>query len=151
MKKIQVMVVVLSLFLAASFCFAQDRGTAAEAKALLDKAVALIKAEGEKAYPKIQDSKGEFINKDLYIYVFAAETATVAVHPYAPGMIGKSWITLKDANGKAFVQEMLDGAKTKGKGTVDYRWTDPQTKKAEDKSAYYERVGNMVVVSGFYK
>lgn len=152
MRKIQVMfVVVLSVCLLASFSFAQERGTAKEAKALLDKAVALIKAEGDKAYPKIQDPKGEFINKDLYIYVATVDNAIVKVHPYAPGMIGKSWLTLKDANGKAFVEELVNGAKGKGKGMVDYSWTDPKTKKVEPKSSYFERVGDVVAVSGFYK
>jgi len=152
MNRIKIIaVVVLSLCLIASFSFAQDRGTPAEAKALLDKAVALIKAEGEKAYPKFQDKKGEFVKKDLYIYVFTMDKAIVKVHPYAPGMIGKSWLTLKDANGYAFVQEMIDGANKKGKGTVDYSWSDPKTKKVDKKSVYYEKVGDVLVVSGFYK
>ena len=152
MKKIQVMVVVvLALCLMASFSFAQDRGTAKEAKALLDKAVALMKAEGDKAYPQLQDKGGAFVMKDLYVYVATVDNAIVKVHPYAPGMVGKSWLELKDANGKAFVKELVEGAKKSGKGTVDYSWTDPKTKKVEPKSAYYEKVGDVIAVSGFYK
>ena len=37
-------------------------GTAAEAKALGEKAVALIAAEGEKAFPLLSDPKGEFVS-----------------------------------------------------------------------------------------
>lgn len=152
MKRIKaIVVVVLSLCLIASFSFAEERGSAKEAKALLDKAVALIKAEGDKAYPKIQDKNGPYVLKDLYVYVFAIDNAIVKVHPYAPGMIGKSWLTLKDANGFAFVAQMLEGAKKNGKGSVDYSWSDPKTKKVEKKSAYYEKVGDVVAVSGFYK
>jgi cytochrome c len=80
MKMKAVVVVVLSLCLMASVAFAQERGTAKEAKALLDKAVALIKSEGEKAYPKLQDKSGPFVVKDLYVYVFTADNATRALH-----------------------------------------------------------------------
>lgn len=152
MKKMKaVVVVVFSLCLMASFAFAQERGNAKEAKALLDKAVALIKAEGEKAYPKLQDKNGAFVVKDLYVYVFTADNATVKVHPHAAGMIGKSWKTLTDANKVPFVQQIIDGAKKNGKGSVDYSWSDPKTKKVEPKSAYYEKVGNVIAVSGYYK
>lgn len=152
MKRIKaIVVVVLSLCLIASFSFAQERGSAKEAKALLDKAVALIKADGDKAYPKLQDKNGAFISKDLYVYVATLDNAIVKVHPYAPGMIGKSWMTLKDANGFAFVQQLMEGAKKNGKGSVDYSWSDPKTKKVDKKSAYYERVGDVVAVSGYYK
>jgi cytochrome c len=152
MKRIKTIVVfVFSLCLIASASFAQDWGTAAEAKALLDKAVSLIKAEGEKAYPKIQDKNGAFISKDLYVYVFEADGAIVKVHPYAPGMIGKSWKTLTDADGTPFVKKIIEGAAKIGKGTVDYSWADPKTKKVEKKSAYYEKVGNVIAVSGYYK
>jgi cytochrome c len=151
MKMKAVVVVVLSLCLMASVAFAQERGTAKEAKALLDKAVALIKSEGEKAYPKLQDKSGPFVVKDLYVYVFTADNATVKVHPHAAGMVGKSWLTLTDANKVPFVQQIVDGAKKNGKGSVDYSWSDPKTKKVEKKSAYYEKVGNVIAVSGYYK
>ena len=152
MSRIKIMaVVVLSLFVMVSFSFAQERGTAAEAKALLDRAVALIKAEGDKAYPKLQDTNGAYVLKDLYVYVFTEKDATVKVHPYAPAMIGKTWIGLKDADGSPFVQKILEGAAKSGKGSVDYSWADPKTKKVEKKSSYYEKVGDVIAVSGFYK
>ena len=152
MNKIKtIVVVVFSLCLIASVSFAQERGTAAEAKALLDKAVALIKADGEKAYPKLQDKAGTYVSKDLYVYVFTADNATVKVHPYAPGMIGKSWKTLTDADGNPFVQKIIDGSAKSGKGSVDYSWADPKTKKVDKKSAFYEKVGSVIAVSGYYK
>src|SRR5450755_4769683 len=44
-------------------------GTADEAKALGEKAVALIAAEGEKAFPLLSDLKGEYIKGDMYVVV----------------------------------------------------------------------------------
>ena len=153
MKKMKVVIVaVLSLCLIASFAYAAERGTKAEAKALLKKAVALIKAEGpDKAYPQLQDPKGKFVEKDLYVYVATLDQALVKVHPFMPAMVGKSWLGLKDADGKEFVKELVEGGKTKGSGTVDYKWTNPTTKKVDSKSAFYERVGDTVAVCGFYK
>jgi len=152
MRKMKaIFAVVLSLCLIASLSFAQERGSAKEARVLLDKAVALIKAEGDKAYPKLQDKNGAYVVKDLYVYVFTADNATVKVHPHAPGMIGKSWKTLKDANGVPFVQKIIDESAKSGKGTVDYSWSDPKTKKVESKSAYFEKIGDVIAVSGYYK
>ncbi len=153
MKKMKVCIVaVLALCLVASFAYAQERGTKAEAKALLQKAVALIKAEGpDKAYPQLQDPKGKFVVKDLYVYVATLDQALVKVHPFMPAMIGKSWLSLKDADGKEFVKELIEGGKNKGNGIVDYKWTNPTTKKVDNKSAFYERVGDSVAVCGFYK
>jgi len=146
-----IVVVVLSMLLLASFAYAEERGTKDEAKALLKKAVALLKAQGEKAYPQLQDPKGKFIVKDLYVYVATVDDATIKVHPFMTGMIGKSWKNLKDADGKAFVTELLAGANKKGSGSVDYRWINPKTKKVDSKSAFYERVGDVVAVCGYYK
>jgi len=49
------------------------------------------------------------------------------------------------------VQKILEGAAKSGKGSVDYSWADPKTKKVEKKSSYYEKVGDVIAVSGFYK
>ncbi len=42
-------------------------------------------------------------------------------------------IGLQDADGKFFIQEMIESAK-KGGGWVDYKWTNPETKRIQDKS-----------------
>ncbi len=76
-------VLFLSLkYLFASFAYAQERATKTKAMALLQKAVALIKAKGEKAYPQLQDPKGKFVVKDLYIYVSTLDNFTLLVHPF---------------------------------------------------------------------
>ena len=152
MRKMKVIIVaVLSLCLFVSFAYAADKATKAEAKALHQKAVALIKAEGEKAYPQLQDPKGKFVVKDLYIYIATHDKAIVMVHPFMPAMVGKSWLGLKDADGFEFVKALVEGGATKGSGTVDYKWTNPTTKKIDSKSVFFEKVGNVLVMCGFYK
>ncbi len=52
-------------------------------------------------------------------------------------MIGKDLIDLKDSDGKAFVRERLEMAKTKGKGWQDFKFTNPVTKRIEPKATLF--------------
>lgn len=133
--------------------FAQERGTAAEAKALAEKGIAHIKAIGfEKASADFTAKGGAWQSKDLYIFVQNFD-GSLAAHGVNPAMVGKNLIDIKDANGKAFGREIIDVAKTKGTGWVDYMWTDPVTKKPAAKSTYVARIPNMdaAIGVGIYK
>ena len=56
--------------LCVGFAYAQEKGTASEAKALLSRAVAYYKANGrDKAFAQFNNTKGKFVHSDLYIYV----------------------------------------------------------------------------------
>jgi cytochrome c len=129
-----------------------DHGTAQEAKAMVEKAIAYIKQVGpEKAFAAFDDpSNKDFHYKDLYIFVRNMDGNTVA-HGANKGMIGHTSLGIKDADGKLYNKEIIDDAKTKGSGWVDYRWPNPVDKKIEQKSSYIERAGDYVVCAGFYK
>jgi signal transduction histidine kinase len=66
-------------------------------------------------------------------------------------MIGKELIDMKDADGKEFVKERVEIAKTKGSGWQEYKFTDPLTKQIEQKRAYVERHEDLIFGSGIYK
>jgi len=151
-KHIAMMIGVSLLVLAAgSMAFAAEFGTAAEAEALVKKAIQVVKAEGkEKAFAEINNPKGKFVDRDLYIFVYDMDGKCVA-HGFNQKMIGKELIEIKDSDGKLYVKERVEIAKTKGKGWQDYKFTDPITKKIEPKSAYVERVENLIVGCGVYK
>jgi len=142
----------LGLLAASSAAVAADKGSAAEAVAMVQKAAAMIKSEGkEKAFAAIGDpANTTFHDRDLYIYVYDLNGVTLA-HGNNPKMVGKPLIDLKDREGKAMIKEMVDLAKTKGKGWVDFKWPNPSTKAVEQKSGYIERVDDMLVGSGIYK
>jgi len=126
-------------------------GTAAEAEALVKKAIALMKSSGkEAAFAEINNPKGRFTDRDLYIFVYDMSGKCVA-HGQNPKMIGKELMEMKDADGKYFVKERVDIAKTKGSGWQDYKFTDPLTKRIERKRAYIERYEDLIVGSGIYK
>ncbi len=153
MKKLMATVagVTFSLLIAASIAFAAEFGTTAEAEAMVKKAIQLIRTDGrDKAFVEINNPKGKFVDRDLYIFVYDMEGKCVA-HGFNPKMIGKDLIEMKDPDGKYFVKERIEIAKTQGKGWQDYKFTDPITKKLEPKSAYVERVENLIVGCGVYK
>ena len=130
---------------------AADRGTAAEAEAMVKKAVAYIKEKGpEKAYDEFTNGK-QFKDRDLYVIVYDLNGKNLA-QGANPKLVGKDLIGLKDPDGKPLIQMFVDLAKTKGKGWVEgYKFLNPVTQKIENKAMYLERVGDTLVGCGIYK
>jgi signal transduction histidine kinase len=130
---------------------AADRANAKEAEAMVKKGVAHIKAAGrDRALADISNKKGTFIDRDLYLVVYRMDGVNMA-HGINEKMIGKNLIELKDVDGKAFVQERMELAKSKGTFWQDYKFTNPVTKKIEPKSMYCEKLDDAVVCGGVYK
>ncbi len=127
-------------------------GTADEAKAMVERAVAYLKQVGpEKAFVAFADQANkDFHDRDLYVFVRSMDGNTVA-HGVNPGMVGHTSLETKDADGKLYNKDIMDTANTKGSGWVDYRWVDPLDKKIEQKSSFVEKAGDYVVGAGFYK
>jgi cytochrome c len=114
-------------------------GSAQEAQQLVDNALKYCKDHGkEKAIEAFNDSKGQFVNGELYIFMFDTEGLCLA-HGYNPKLVGKNLNDLKDANGVLFIQQFAKMVKNGG-GWVDYQWTNPETKKVQDKSSYVKGV-----------
>jgi cytochrome c len=144
--------VAISLGLLSTPVLAADKGSADEAVAMVKKAAAKIKAEGkEKAFAAFADpANKEFHDRDLYIFVYDLNGVNLT-HGNNPKMVGKNLLEMKDREGKPLIREMIDVAKTKGKGWVDYKWPNPVTQTVESKSSYVEKVDDMLVGSGIYK
>ena len=142
--------VVLCLFVAVSVS-AQQRGTPEEAKMLVEKAVAYVKANGEeKALKEFNNPKGEFVKGDLYIFVFDPKGVLLA-NTNLPHLVGKNVYNTPDSKGKLNRKEMVDLANSKGSGWVDYHQLNPVTKKQEAKISYVQKVGNLILGCGAYK
>jgi cytochrome c len=145
------MVGILTGLLIAGIAYAQGKGTASEAKALLSRAVAYYKANGkDKAFAAFNNTKGKFVRSDLYLYVINLK-GDVLSHGADAKLIGEHLIDLKDAVGKKFIKAIIDNAKVKNKGAMDYKWTNPQTSKIEQKSTFFEKVGDVIIICGYYK
>ncbi len=150
-KLVLAVLVAVCVLVAGSPVFA--KGTAKEAVALVDKAGQYIKANGlQKAYEAFNDQKGQFVKDDLYIFTWSME-GVVTSHGANKPLIGKNVYELKDPDGKTFVKEGIALAKEKGTGWVDYKWSNPTTKKVEAKSTFVKYVPehNIIICCGIYK
>jgi cytochrome c len=149
MKKI--LMAVMICLLTTGFVYAAEKGTAKEAQDLVGKAITYYKDNGkDKAFAAINDPKGQFVKKDLYVFVFDFDVVCLA-HPLNKGLIGKNLKDLKDSKGKRLMYDMVEEAKTKNKGWIDYHWTNPATKKIDAKSTYYAKEGGLIFCCGIYK
>lgn len=134
-----------------SFAAAAEKGTAAQAEAMVQKAIAFFKANGkEKALAEISNPKGQFIKGDLYVFAYDMNGMCVA-HGANQKMVGKDLIDMVDPDGKAYVKERVQIAKTKGKGWQDYKFPNPISKAIEQKTAYVEKVDDVILGCGAYK
>lgn len=128
-----------------------EHGTAAEAMALVKKAIAFEKAEGkENLLKEASNHAGKFIDRDLYLSVYSFDGVVLA-HGVNPKIIGKNIVNLNDIDGKLFIKDILQQAKANGKGTEDYKWPHPVTKEYQEKSAYFEVVDGLIISCGYYK
>jgi cytochrome c len=149
MKK-SFLLIFIGLFIFAGATSVYAGGTPAEAKALAEKAAAFLKANGkEKTLAEISKPGGQFDKGEMYVYAFGM-TGTVLAHPKNPGLIGKNTYNIPDEDGKFFRKDIVELAKTKGSGWVDYKYLNPVTKKVEDKTTYVLRVGEIILCCGVY-
>lgn len=81
---------------------AADFGTPAEAKAMLEKAVAAVQKDKAKALEMFTKGEGGFRDRDLYPYCGGADGKFTA----HPKLVGQSLKELKDKTGKAFGEEI---------------------------------------------
>jgi len=131
---------------------AQDHGNKEEAKALVNAALAHIQKVGTAAaFNDFTTDKANWTKKDLY--VVAQDTkGVVLAHGANAKLVGKNLIDFKDQNGKLFVQELISVA-NKGEGWVDYDFTNPLTKKVEEKSSFVKHIPGFegIVLVGVYR
>lgn len=143
---------VLALFMAASVWAAEaERATAKEAEAMVKKAVAQIKVDRDKAFADISNPAGPYVDRDLYLVVYRTDGTNLA-HGFNQKMIGKSFMDIRDMDGKEYMRERMDLARTKGSFWQDLKFVDPLTRKIEPKQVYCEKSGaDMLVCGGIYK
>jgi hypothetical protein len=142
--------------LAASSTFSTGafaQGTAQQAKAMLDKAVAAVKADRDVALAMFNKGEGGFREGDLYPFCFRiSDGKGVATPVYVPA--GTDTRTLKDSTGKVYGQELHAAAqKPEGQVTeVSYLAPKPgTTAPAIAKVSYVTRVADLGCGVGYYK
>lgn len=146
------LVLILVVLLSAGVSFADSKGTAKEAKSLVSKAFAFYKSNGkDAAFSEISNPRGKFVDRDLYVMVMDVNGNMLA-HGANKKLIGKNLLDLKDSDGTPMVREFIKVAKSKGSGWVDYKWSNPVTRKVEHKSSFIQKIdGHSFMVCGIYK
>jgi len=136
--------------------FAQQGGTAEEAKAMLGKAVAAVKADKTKALDMFNKGEGGFLDRDLYVFCSNASDAKVVAigNPNAKQLLGTDGRGLKDSNGMAYGQALFAaGQKPEGQTTEisGYLFSRPTDPKPVPKNSFVTRVGDIYCGVGYYK
>ena len=139
------------LFSATAFA----QGTAADAKAMLEKTIVAIKADKAKTLDQINKGEGGFLSGDIYPFCFTlSDGKTVALaNPNAKQLIGVDVRTNKDATGKLFGPELYAAAQ-KGEGQigeVSYMFPKPGDKTPAQKVSFVTQVGDLGCGVGYYK
>jgi hypothetical protein len=136
--------------------FGQQSGTAAEAKAMLMKAAAAVKADKTKALDMFNKGEGGFLDRDLYVFCDnVSDGKTVAVgNPNAKQLLGTDGRTLKDAAGKPFGEEIYAAIqKPEGEITeISYVFPRPGADKTPvPKVSLVTKIGDIGCGVGYYK
>ena len=131
-------------------------GTADEAKAMLMKVVAAVKADKAKALDMFNKGDGGFLDRDLYVFCGNVSDGKIVAlgNPNAKQNIGVDTRTLKDSTGKAFGAELYAAyQKPEGEITeVNYMFPRPGADKTPvAKASFATRVGDLGCGVGFYK
>ncbi|HKN29058.1 MAG TPA: cache domain-containing protein [Roseiarcus sp.] len=140
-----------------STAFAQQSyGTAEEAKAMLMKAVAAVKADKTKAIDMFNKGEGGFLDRDLYVFCSNISDGKIVAlgNNNAKQLLGTDASTLKDATGKPFGAELVAGErKPEGEFTeVSYMFPRPGPDKTPvAKVSLVTRVGDLGCGVGYYK
>ena len=142
MKRLVISVVVVA-FVALSAIYAEAGRTREEAKAMVEKANSYLKANGkDKAFAEISNTKGQFAKGNMYVFVQDFNGICLANRGNRK-FVGMNRLELKKPEGKYFMKELVELAKTKGNGWVDYVWVNPVTKKIQSKATYVKRIEGM--------
>ncbi len=131
--------------------FAQGQfGTAAEAKAMLEKAVTELKANEAAALAKFNKGEGGFKDRDLYVFCFDMTAQKMTAH-VNPSLIGSTPQDIKEKDGSPLGEKVYAAMKEGTVSTVSYNFPKPGTTDPVAKESYVTRVGNQGCGVGYYK
>lgn len=127
--------------------YAAEFGTAAEAKAMLERAVAEVKKDKAGALGKFAKGESGFKDRDLYPFCGGPD-GNFTAHPT---LTGKSLKDLKDKAGKGLGEEMYKTAQEGKISEVAYMWPRPGSTDPVQKVSFVTKVGDQVCAVGYYK
>ena len=126
--------------------------TPEEAKALFNWAMVYLEVNGRDiAYKAFNDADGNFVERDLYLFCLDFDK-NWKVMGANKALVGQNAAGRKDLNGKDFVAEFIEIAKTKGSGTSSYTYKNPVTNEVHLKTSFIQKVADKEFCGmGYYK
>ncbi|MCP5423449.1 MAG: cache domain-containing protein [Gammaproteobacteria bacterium] len=144
------MALLTALFIMGSYALAADYGTADEAKAMLERAVAAMNADQAKALAEFTAGAPGFKEKDLYVFCGGPD-GNFSAHGAKAELVGKSLKGLKDKADKAVGEEMYAKAAEGSIVEVEYMWPRPGETEPVTKVSEITKVGDQICGVGYYK
>jgi cytochrome c len=126
------------------------RASSEQANSLLEQAVKAVAENPLDAFVAFNDLNGKFVQDDLYVFVVDLKDIRFRAHGASPRLVGTYAKDLKDPTGKPIIKQMITSVKTKGQGSLDYKWLNPVTNKIESKHTLLRKVSNYLVGVGYY-
>jgi signal transduction histidine kinase len=121
-----------------------------EVVAVVKKAVAFYQANGRvKALLEFNNKDGRFAKGEDYVDVHDLNGVCVA-HPISPAKVGLNRMDQSDSAGKFYVKDLVDAAKQKPSGWIEYVMKNPVSGKLENKVAYWEVHDGLIFKAGTY-
>jgi signal transduction histidine kinase len=142
--------VALALLLPVSHLPAQAAtyGTAAQARAMLNRAVVAIKQDKAQALEMFNKGESGFKDRDLYVFCADAKSGLLTAHPY---LKGEQLRDIKGKKGYPLGKEIMQHAAEGKIKEVAYWWPRPGSDKPLEKRTFYTKVEDQNCGVGFYK
>jgi cytochrome c len=128
--------------------------TPAQAENIVKRAIVYAQKNGmDKLIQQTNQSNGVFhvgSGSDLYLLVIDKKGIARA-NGFRADIVGTNRLVVKDVDGKYYMRDLLEMAKTKNTGWVDYKFANPISGRIEQKSTYFEVYEDFAVCCGIYK
>jgi signal transduction histidine kinase len=125
-----------------------ELGTAQEAKAMLVRAIAAVKADKRSAIDKFNRNDPGFRDRDLFVFCFDARDGTFTAHE---ALVAQDVRRLRDLAGKPFGEELFAAAKEGQVTQVSYLSRLPGSTQNVTREAYVMRAADQVCGVSAYR
>jgi hypothetical protein len=139
------------LLLGMTYGMAQAQtGTAAEARAMLEKAIAELKSNERVAIAKFLNPIGGFIDRDLHVFCYDTRDGKFTAYT-SYRMLGVDIRTMQEKNGFPIGQHIFDANKPDTIVTLDYSGPRPGTTESVPKQVVISIVGHQGCGVSYFK
>jgi hypothetical protein len=127
-----------------------QHATAADAKAMLARAVDHYRAVGrQQALEDFTSEQPPFVDRDLYVMCVGRDHVMSANGGF-PGLVGVSADVLTDLAGTPLGRALWEAASTAEEGSIRYDGMDPISRTSAVKITFFRKVGDDVCGVGIY-